>query len=370
MDRRIKILYLLMAGSKVGGAEEQYRLLIEALDKGKFEPVAVLPEEGELREMLRRAGAETFTVKTPMWRKGRSIIARYIAAHKLVKLAEGLGIDLAHSEFRMTPYLIALKRKLGIPIVSHVRTDIRPDQIEKYKLAEADAVIAISCRLKRRLLEGGIPPEKVRVVYDGVDLGLFSPEAGGVLREEFRPRGEVLIGLVGRIEPFKRQLDFLRAAEMVIKSGRSASFFLIGAVQSKRYFREIERFIEERGLEGDVILTGGRRDMPRVMASLDVLVTLSGGSVMLEAMACGKPVVSATSLKPEESRIVLHGETGLLVPRDEIEKLAEAICKLVDDPDLRRRMGEAGRRRAEELFGRERMARETEAIYEELIRRR
>lgn len=112
--------------------------------------------------------------------------------------------------------------------------------------------------------------------------------------------------MVGRIEPFKRQLEFLRAAERVIGTGREAGFFVVGApnLYWPRYARRVGTFPAAHGIDRQVVLTGPRTDIDRVIASLDVLVTLSGGSVMLEAMACGIPVVTASDRRPAELEIV------------------------------------------------------------------
>jgi glycosyltransferase involved in cell wall biosynthesis len=374
MDKDVvKVLYLTLSGSKVGGAEAQYRYLIEGLKGSRYSPIVVCPNQGDLAEHFISLGVPTYIMKLPMWRKAKSAFTRYLAAARLVRFAGEMGIGLIHSEFRMNHYLISVSRKLGIPCVSHLRGPIRPDQVMKYRFRDVSMIITISERYKRMLLRNGIPPEKVTFIHDSVDLNRFRPLQPGVnvLRRDFSPEGEVLIGIVGRIEPYKRQLDFLRAVEIILRERRNASFFVIGGVQSKGYFKRMRRFIADRGLNRHVIFTGARDDMPEVMASLDILVTFSGGSVMLEAMACGKPVISVREVNPLDPnwQIVRDGETGYVIPRDDIPVLVETMIRLIDDPGLRRRLGREGRRWAEERFSHSQMTLKTLRVYERLVER-
>jgi glycosyltransferase involved in cell wall biosynthesis len=122
-------------------------------------------------------------------------------------------------------------------------------------------------------------------------------------------------------------------------------------------------------LSEDVIFTGIRQDVPNILGLLDVFVLPSLWEglpiALLEAMAAGLPVVAtAVGGTPE---VVVEGETGFLVPPRDPEALAEAILRLLREPDLRRRMGEAGRKRVAEHFSVEQMVQKTEALYEHLL---
>jgi glycosyltransferase involved in cell wall biosynthesis len=116
-----------------------------------------------------------------------------------------------------------------------------------------------------------------------------------------------------------------------------------------------------------VAFTGARHDIEAVIASLDVLVTLSGGSVMLEAMASGVPVVTASDRPPTELEMVRDGESGLVVPADDADALFDALRRLCDDAPLRRRLGSQGRERALRYFGVARLVRQTERLYDDLL---
>lgn len=376
MKDEIRILYLLLSGSKVGGAEVQYLYLIDGLKGKGYNPIALCPDRGNLYEELISRGIPVHVMRLPMWRKAKSLLTRYIAAAKLVRFAREMEVDLIHSEFRMNPYLISVSRSLGIPCVSHLRGHIRPDQVRKYRFRDVIAVISISERYKRALIDAGIPPERITVIHDSVDLDRFKPLSTSinVLKGDSPKRGSVFVGIVGRIEPFKRQMEFLRAAEMVLERRRNVFFFVIGDIGSRGYFRKLRRFIDERNIGRHVIFTGPREDMVEVLNSLDILITFSGGSVMLEAMACGKPVISVREVQkavPAELswQIVRDGETGFVIQRSDTDALVETIVRLIDDPDLRIRLGSEGRKWAEERFSHDQMIRKTQMVYEELLKR-
>jgi len=375
-----RILYLSHCGSSIGGGERQLYYLVTNLDRDRYQPIVVCPDDGVFADQLRDAGIPTFIPPLPAWRKAKSLFSRYVAAFRLTRFAEQQGIQLIHtSDSWFNPYLLRVSQKLGIPSVSHVRTPIRPDQVKNYRFKEVSMIISISERFKPPFLQAGIPPEKIVFIHDAVDLSLFrdEPPAVNVLQRDFPTDGGVRVGIVGRIEPVKKQLEFLQAAEIVLKSrrhshaerGNEVSFFIIGGVQSKGYFEQVKSFIADRGLDRHVICTGERSDMPEVLASLDILVTLSGGSIVFEAMACGKPVILVRKMPPSNVswEIVRDGETGFVIPHEEAQPLAGAVMRLIDDPALQRRMGREGRRWAEERFSHIQMARQTQEIYDQLV---
>lgn len=123
------------------------------------------------------------------------------------------------------------------------------------------------------------------------------------------------------------------------------------------------------GVENETIFAGKRNDIPNIMKALDVFVLPSlwegFGLVPLEAMAAQKPVVATSvSAIPE---VIVDGETGLLIPPKDSIALADAILKLLDDPELAREMGRKGRVRLEKEFSVDRMVSQTEALYDRLI---
>ena len=147
---------------------------------------------------------------------------------------------------------------------------------------------------------------------------------------------------------------------------------LVGAdlEQGGAYERALRHRADELGVTDRVVFAGYRDDAARVVAAADVLALPSWTEglplVVLEAMALGRPVVATTVGGTPE--LVSDGETGLLVPPRDVEALTAALKRVLDDGDLRRRLGEAGKRRVAERFSSEAMTRDVLAIYDEVAR--
>ncbi|HIE26877.1 TPA: glycosyltransferase family 1 protein, partial [Candidatus Poribacteria bacterium] len=307
----------------------------------------------------------------PAWRKLKSIPFRRAAIKRLIHLVEENDIRLIHtSDLWMNYYVWKVSQKTGVSTVSHVRNLLNAERVQKYLFDKIDCIISISNQLKQPLVQAGIPVEKIHIIYNGVDLSEFTCDTPkvNVLRRDFEPIGDFMVGMVGRIEPFKKQKDFLQAAFEVLRVRQDVTFFLIGASHAElgrgAYLAEIQSFIREHGIAKNIVFTGFRTDMPDVMASLDILVSASAGTVMIEAMACGIPIV-ATDIA-SSSEVIEDGVTGILIPHNDIHAMTEAILRLLNDVSMRRQMGQAGRRRAEERFSRVRNAQLTQAVYDNL----
>ena len=174
-------------------------------------------------------------------------------------------------------------------------------------------------------------------------------------------------GIAGRIKESKRQFEFIQAAARVTQNKPgAATFFVIGDSHKADYKRRLRDLARQSGLNNQLIFTGHRNDMPDVLSSLDLLVTLSGGSVMIESMACGTPVISAGVTRPEESTIVLDDQTGLLLGPGRESELDAAITKLISDGNARTRLGAAGRKHVETHFDAGQLSQATQDVYDKV----
>ena len=365
-----KIRYIINTGSVVGGCENRLIGLIKNLDRNLYGPIVVCPESGEYTDKLKRADIPVYVSPMPGWRKGRSYFSRRSSANRLAKLASDHHINLIHTSNLWSNYYgWRVKQLLEIPAVTHVRDILKPERMSKYLFDKFDRVIAISERTKKPLAMGGIPSEKIEVIYNGVDLSRFGRNLiqDSTLRQEY-PLRRHLVGLVGRIEPFKRQREFMHIIAEVLKSYQNVSFLIIGEPASKHsgYLREVQKSIENYGIIENVVFTGYRRDMPKVLASLDILVTLSAGGVVMEAMATGLPVIG-TDLG-SASEMIDDKVTGLLLPQDDYHAVLEAILNLLEDEKTRDEMGKAGRERAEKLLDMSKNTKLVEAVYRNVLR--
>jgi glycosyltransferase involved in cell wall biosynthesis len=364
----INILYLSNTGSVVGGCENRLIDLIRSLDRSLYTPIVVCPETGEFSDKLAKAGIPVHICHLPGWRKVASYPFRRLFSIRLARLADAHQTNIIHtSNLWSNYYAWRVGQLLKIPTVSHVRDLLKPERIHKYLFERFDKVIAISERTKEPLVLGGVPSEKIEVIYDGIDLSGFGPNpmGGNVLRRDYSLRDH-LVGLIGRIEPFKRQKEFAHIAARVLKKRQDVSFLIIGepAENQSGYLREVQKIIEEHNIAEHIVFTGYRRDMPEVLASLELVVTLSAGGVVMEAMASRLPVVG-TDLG-SASEVIDDGTTGLLLPQDDISGVSEAVIRLLESGEMRDQMGEAGRKRAEQLFDAHRNTKLVENIYRTL----
>jgi len=163
------------------------------------------------------------------------------------------------------------------------------------------------------------------------------------------PGGGIRLAMVSRLEPVKRVSDFLRACELLAARGLDICGVVAGTGPLDAQLRQE---VQQRGLSERVRLLGWSRRVPALLAAADVVVLTSEKEgiprSLMEAMALGRPVVATDVLGTQE--LVVDGETGFLTPMGDPAALAEKICELAGDPELRRTLGRAGMRRVEAEF--------------------
>lgn len=239
-------------------------------------------------------------------------------------------------------------------------------RVDGWCARRADHVIAVSQITRQIMIEvEGVPAEQITVVYNGMEP-LREPMAESVarVRAELNFTDERVCLMIGRLHEEKGHRYLFEAIPQILEHVGRVVFLLAGDGPHRAL---LEREARARGLQGVVRFLGRRADVPELIA-LSSLVTLpslaeSFGFAVLEAMSLGKPVVAAlTGGIPE---VVANGSTGLLVPQKDSQALADAICRVLQNPAEAQAFGEAGRRRAAE-FSFDRMIRGYEAVYERL----
>ncbi len=214
-------------------------------------------------------------------------------------------------------------------------------------------VVTISENTRQRLIRGGLQPEQVAVLYNGIDVRQWSRHKGTpVLRKEFGLSSDnILVGTVARITYDKDLPTFFEVARRVKEQVPRARFVIVG----DGYADELEqarRQVAALGLTDTVFFTGHRSDLLDIYSSFDLflMTSLTEGlpNTVLEAMAMGVPVVSTDVGGVPE--LVRDGQDGLLCPVGDAASLATAVCSLLEQPQLRRKMEESSRHRVEEQF--------------------
>jgi glycosyltransferase involved in cell wall biosynthesis len=237
----------------------------------------------------------------------------------------------------------------------------------------AQRVVVNADAVRRRLVDDGYDPRGIVVIPNGIDLDRFCSTAPGRIRRELGvSEAAPVVGLVTRLTTLKGIEYFLAAMAHVARRFPSARFLVVGDgrdLSGAAYRRGLQREASLLGLEGRLLFTGFREDVPELLGELTVSVqpSLSEGlsNVVLESFAAGVPVVAtAVGGNPE---MVEGGVNGLLVPPRDAQALADAVCLLLGDPDRARRWGAEGRRLVADRFSLGAMVRRTAALYEDLL---
>jgi glycosyltransferase involved in cell wall biosynthesis len=229
-----------------------------------------------------------------------------------------------------------------------------------------DRLLSVSERLADRMAEEfDVPRRTITTIPNGVDLQRFSA-AERRRAPSTDAQARVTIGTIGRLVPVKDQSNLLRALAMLEAGPAGVRASIVGDGPLRN---DLDRERRDLGLEEMVQLPGFRADVEHALASFDIFVLSSQSEGMsntiLEAMASGLPVVATRVGGADE--LVQDGVTGLLVPAHDPAALAKALDTLVSDPGKRRQFGSAGRRRALERFGLERMLNDYEHLYRDIV---
>jgi L-malate glycosyltransferase len=357
---------------QVGGAEVLAAEMARHLqDRFRF-VFACLDEVGTLGEELR---AEGF----PVWVLGRRPGLDWRCARGLADIVRREGVDLLHAH-QYTPFFYAsvargLRRRTPVLFTEHGRHF--PDYPRRKRmlanrllLARRDRVVGVGHAVRQALIANeGLPPERVAVIYNGIELTPF----GRGISQRQAVRSELGIGpddfaiiQVARLDYLKDHATALRTLERVAGQRPDARLLVVGDGPERA---AIETQVRERGLGDRVRLLGLRQDIPRLLQAADVflLTSISEGIplTLIEAMAAGLPVVSTRVGGVGE--VVEDGLTGLLAPSGDDGELADHLLRLAAAPAVGRRMGQHGGARARALFARRYMHDGYAKLYGEML---
>jgi len=365
----IRVLHVI-ATLDPAGAERQMVQLCRRLDPASFEPaVCCLTRGGPLEAPLADAGVQV----SILHKRGKCDLA---AIRGLRSLIRRFRPDILHTWLptaNTIGRLAALGRRIPVWVASERAADIWKGPLRRWldrRLEKHTARIICNAHALHRFLVQriGLRAEKITVIPNGLDLAEFDEDAS---REPAapapRPHRGPLIGSVGRLELQKGTAHLLAAMPRILSVLSDADLWIIGDGPQGPTLREQAR---DQGVSEHVHFLGYRSDVPALLKRLDlfVLPSLWEGlpNAALEAMAAGRAVVATRVDGTPEA--VADNTTGLLVPPRDPRALADAITHLLTHPDLRSRMGAAGRERVAELFSMDAMVQRTEAVYRQLIR--
>ena len=368
-----KIRVLIFANSfRIGGSERQAVELIKQLNRTEFEPVVAcfqkegpliteLPEGiGPIREFRLSGFANFNALRTGI---GFALFLRQMC----VQVVQCF-------DFYSNVFAIPFARLAGVPVVLGCRREEAltktPAQrlVERWSYRLASGIIANAEAIKEQLVgRDSISSEKVKVIYNGLDLKRFDASCGSY-RERVPDSWEhITVAVVANLRPEKGHLLFLQMASLLTKRKPNIRFLIVGDGPEKA---TIEHAIRELGLTAYVEMRGAVRDIPGLLRSVDIAVLPSlqnegFPNAVMEAMGASVPVVATDTGGTRE--LVVDGHTGFVVRQGDVDAMTDRIATLCANRELRCKMGEAGHRRISEGFTVEKMAKQFEALYLKLL---
>lgn len=359
-------VFLMLNSFETGGSERQFVSLAKSLDAERFSlSLGCIQTRGPLRDLFGevprfKLGGSVYGWKSwhSRWRLARHLRKKRIQVAHAFDFYTNLTLVPAAFAARV-PVIIGSQRQLGDLLTPGQR------KLQRAAFQMCDVVVCNSRAAAERLVSEGLPETKLRVIGNAL-----APEAFAYAEPLIPKRSRGLrVGMIARMNSeTKNHRAFLKAAAKLSTMFPDLEFVLAGDGPLRE---ELEADAVSLGIADRAMFLGDRRDIPQIMAALDVTVVPSESeslsNVILESMAAGVPVV-ATNVggNPE-----LVGENrGMLVPVRDIDDLVAATAKLINNAELRRTVGLNARHFVRAHFSAENITREYEELYEEMLRRK
>lgn len=353
------ILYL-HAGAELYGADIVLLQLMKNLDKSKYKLHIILPCDGPLVDKMKEIGAKVKVLPYPILRRkyfNPKGIFQYAKEYReknkiLLKYCRDNNIEIIHSNTMAVLEGGYLKKKLNIFNVWHIHEIItKPKFVNKVLCniisKRADRVVAVSNAVRNHLLNTGyFKKTPVDVIYNGVDNTVFNENnETEYLREYYNIKDdEIVVGMIGRVNSWKGQGSFLEAVNKILPKYPKVKAMMVGGVFEGEEWRmeNLKKAVNESPCKDRIIVDDYRKDSKNLHCLFDVFVLPSTSpdplpTVVLEAMASGKPVVGYKHGGVTE--MVKENFNGFFADVNNPEDLASQIEVLLKDSDLRKKMG-------------------------------
>ena len=370
--RAINVLQII-GNAIVGGMESYVSNLISQLPATRFRLTCLCPYESAFTVSLRRMGCKVFIAPLRDDVPWRSV-------EMAVELIRNRHIDLIHAHLPNAHTLAGIVGRLtNTPAVATVHSvNLSAQEVSVSRLTGTH-LVAVCQEAYAHALATGVPPERLTLISNGVDLERFRPDRSG---ESFRqaigvPADAPLVGFVGRLAWEKGPDKFVQMAERVRQHRPDVHFAIVGEGPLEG---ELVDMVRRKNLGDCIHMAGLWRNTWDIYPAFDVFAQTSRSEAMplaiLEAMACGRPVVAIAVGGVAE--LVEAGTSGLLLsPGDwpgvaspfpgDWEGAASALLEILGHPERLKRMGEAGRRRVEESFDLRHSVRLTGELFQSLV---
>jgi glycosyltransferase involved in cell wall biosynthesis len=379
LNRKLKVLHLINYPGK-GGTEKYILSLAEGLHNKSCYFNVAFSKKGPMLKELRNVGIKSF--KLPM-----RCPYDVKAAWQLKKICTNNSIDLIHTHFLRENYISILSSFFGnkIPIINTVHM-LQPkgaisSYINSFVTRRDTEIIAVSNAVKNQMIEEGINDSKIKVIYNGVDISYW-----GLGRQRLKIREDLGIGsgdfVVCSVARFSEEkghiflMETIKYLKKVIECNRNKRelnrkvwFILCG---DGELLMQCKKFAEIVGISEEIIFTGYRDNIKDILHASDLFVSHSKsealGISILEAMACGLPVVATDSGGPSE---IINSQTncGKLIEYGDVEGFADAILSFINDRKLYDICSKNSYNTVKNEFSLDRMVNETYNLYRNVVAR-
>jgi glycosyltransferase involved in cell wall biosynthesis len=381
----------------MSGVEFSTLYTARALNSEQWDPVVVVPEEGDLSAQCIIAGVRYVVVPMPqmvsvgfrLW--GRTLLNPFalvmnpllviLGSLRIAGFLKAEGATIAVTKGMASHFVGGCASAIaGVPCVWHVQDRVSERLgkfyplmlslagrlLAQHMIADADSIATQLALL--------VPRRKISVVWNGVDTRQFAPDVdgSGVRREWGISDGEVLIGVVARMAPWKAQHILLEACLDLFNMDPTARVVLVGTPMfyQDEYLHRLQEVARRNGLADRVIFAGFRWDLPQVLAALDVFVHTavekdSSPLAVVSAMSAGKAVICPNI--PGVSELFRDGQDGLLYPPGDAGALARQLKRVIGDKTLAANLGAAAREKAIREFGLDQFARKCENVFSNVL---
>ena len=381
----MKNILFIHQSAELYGSDKTLLLVLKNLDKSKFNPLVVLPQEGPLKEELENENIEV--VIAPVLKLSRKMFTIWNSIQIFKDLKKGISIleelhkkhhfDLIYSNTLavLLGMIFAKKRKIKhlwhvheIIVHPKIIAGIFPKLLNKY----ADLIVCNSnATLKNLVQRKELIAQKSVVIYNGMDP--INSELPVATKKDFGYNdNDIIITLVGRISRLKGHKWLLTTLVKHFSASTNIKVVFVGSpVAGQEYYAtEIEQFIAENQLEATVKILPFTKNLSKIWDITDIALMPSTeaesfGLVAAEAMLAKKPVIASSHGGLKE--IVIDNQTGFLVEPNNVEAFSEALTKLFANPQLRKEFGENGYQRAIQEFSVEKYVQNFELVFSKLI---
>ncbi len=355
-----------------GGIEIYVLRTIEELKKSGYHVSILCQPDSNIQKKALEEG----TTAIPILSKGVGRIGSILRLNKYLRenKTDIIHTHLSNDLWVLAPALKLSGSKAKLILSKGMESGVsKKDIFHRWLYNRVDYVVPVSNFIKQNVLKTcPVDEEKLEVIHDGIQLEKFNPEPYD--KKEIRKKlgfddSKIVIGMVGRMSPGKGHEIFFKCAKNIMESDlrNGVRFIVVGGASfgEENYEKKLLAEADSMGLKNSITFTGYQSNVPYYLSAMDVLAFPSNeesfGGTVVESMAMGLPVAAFNSGAVPE--IVVEGETGLLVPKNDASALTGALVKLTKDGELRAKLGANGRMRAKKYFDMKEYIKKFEELY-------